>query len=93
MKIKEEPNSLLKIDKITFPVDDILGGSIAKPLPDQSFFLGIIGKPRSGKTTLLMSLLTKKTCYKKCFKTIIYIAPSQIMIQKMKGRYIPEVYL
>jgi hypothetical protein len=51
---------------------------IKEPFANQSFFLMIVGKPGSGKSTFLLSMLTstkKDRIYKGVFKDIIYCCP------------------
>jgi len=58
--IKEiEPETKIVVNKFKFSVDGF-DESIPKPLPQQGGFAWlIIGKPRSGKTNLLLNLITK----------------------------------
>ena len=59
-RIKEiEPDEKIVVNKFKFTCDDV-DGSIPKPLPQQGgFAMLIVGKPRSGKTNLLLALTTK----------------------------------
>ena len=59
-RIKEiEPDTPIVVGKFKFTCDDS-DASIPKPLPQQGgFALLIIGKPRTGKTNLLLNLTTK----------------------------------
>lgn len=59
-RIKEiEPDEKIIVNKFKFTCDDH-DNSIPKPLPQQGGFgLLIVGKPRSGKTNLLLNLTTK----------------------------------
>jgi len=47
-------------------------------------FTGIIGKPGSGKTSLLISWLTSKNVFKKCFHHVVIIMPKS-SIKSMKS--------
>ena len=52
--------------------------NIKEPFLNRSFFYLIVGKPGSGKTTFLFSLLTSKgknAIYRKVFKNILYVCP------------------
>ena len=59
-RIKEtEPEVPIVVGKFKFTCDDA-DPTIPKPLPQQGgFALLIVGKPRSGKTNLLLNLTTK----------------------------------
>ena len=59
-KIKEiEPDKPIVVNKFSFTCDDA-DTTIPKPLPQQGgFAMLIVGKPRSGKTNLLLNLTTK----------------------------------
>ena len=69
----EKPN--YKFDKIEFKTDHILNKRIKPPFPNQSFFMCIIGKARSGKTTFLINMLTNKNIYRKVFDKIFLAVP------------------
>lgn len=49
--------------------------TILPPFLNTSFFMIIVGKPGSGKSTFLFSMLTSKHIYKKIFHDILYVAP------------------
>ena len=60
LKINEIKNDRLQIDPIKMK-NDALIPNVADPLPNNyGFFLCIVGKPNSGKTTFLLNLITKK---------------------------------
>ena len=92
MNIKEIPNTNLKVDIQKYPIDEILGEKIDEALPSRSFFMGLIGAPASGKTTLSLSLLCCKSAYRKIFDTIIFVSPKLITVRELKKKYVPEVY-
>jgi uncharacterized protein YaaR (DUF327 family) len=78
MDIKEEKNpNDIHIQKFKFSCDDI-DPSIPKPLPQSlNFFMGLIGKPQSGKTTLLLNLVAKrKKNYNQKFDKVYVFSPS-----------------
>ena len=54
----EEPN--YKFKPIKFNVDDILDENIRPPFPNRSFFWVIVGKPGSGKTSLMLNALSNR---------------------------------
>lgn len=75
--IKEELNDKIKLSKMNFSCDSV-DDSIPLPLPQKkNFFLGLIGKPGSGKTSLLLNLITKrgKNLNKK-FDKVFLFSPS-----------------
>ena len=64
------------ISKFNFSCDDE-DDTIPEPLPKKSFSLLIIGKPGSGKTNLLLNLITKKgKCFNRKFDKIYLFSPS-----------------
>lgn len=74
---EENPNSKkLKITGIKYS-SDIIDESIPKPLPNGVFFMLLVGKPKSGKTTFLINLLAKRgRFYNKKFDKIYVFSPS-----------------
>jgi len=65
-------------DQVNFISDNILGEHIKEPFPNTSFFLAIIGRPGSGKTSMLINLLKQKgdnRIYRKVFDKIILVMP------------------
>lgn len=72
----EESNYSLK--PVKFDCDNILGDHIKEPFPDKSFFLMIVGKAGSGKTSLLINMINEKgsnRIYKNCFDKILLVMP------------------
>jgi tRNA U34 5-carboxymethylaminomethyl modifying GTPase MnmE/TrmE len=68
--------SNLKIIKSSVDdLDDDLK-SISEPLPKKSFGLYLVGKPSSGKSSLLMSLLMSKEAYLKKFDRVYLMSES-----------------
>ena len=64
---------------VKFNVDNPLGDHILPPFPNQSFFMLICGKAGSGKTSLLINMLTQKDknrIYRKVFDKILLVMPS-----------------
>ena len=63
---------------VEFSCDNILSNKIKAPFPNRSFFLCIVGRPGSGKTSLLINCLTGKKSnrvYYKAFDKILYVCP------------------
>ena len=77
LDIKEIDNDKIKLSKMCFSCDGI-DDSIPAPLPQKkNFFLGLIGKPGSGKTSLLMNLITKRNkCFNRKFDKVFLFSPS-----------------
>ena len=75
--IKEEQfEKPIVISKFNFSCDDE-DETIPEPLPKKSFSLLISGKPGSGKTNLLLNLITKKgKCFNRKFDKIYLFSPS-----------------
>ena len=74
MQIKEIKNSKIEVEAMRMANDAVIP-KVEEPLPDNyGFFMMIIGTPGSGKSTLWLNLITKKskhTYYKKFDKIII----------------------
>ena len=76
-EVENPNNSKLKIKAIKYASDD-LDDSIPFPLPQNfSWFMYLVGKPKSGKTTFLLSLIAKRgKFYNKKFDLIYVFSPS-----------------
>lgn len=79
-KFELEPSNYNKLNCVKLGCDRPLSNRLIKPpFPNQSFFMTVVGKPGSGKSTYMFSLLTTKTkndrIYYKVFKDIIYVCP------------------
>ena len=70
-----KPSNYNNLDIIKFSVDNILSKRIQPPFANTSFFMIINGKPKSGKTSLLVNMLTHKNIYKQVFNKIILACP------------------
>ena len=55
-----KPSNYNNLDIVKFSVDNILSKRIQPPFANTSFFMIINGKPKSGKTSLLVNMLTHK---------------------------------
>lgn len=73
----EKPN--YDIQQIGFNVDDKFNEIIKEPFPNHSFFMTVLGPPKSGKTNLLINMITNKKIYKKVFDKIILVMPTTSM--------------
>jgi len=70
----EKPN--YKLEKVDFNVDVPFSDKIKPPFENKTFFYIIVGKPGSGKTSVLMNMSHKvKTIYKKVFTKILLCMP------------------
>jgi hypothetical protein len=57
-------------------VDNPISDRISDPLPNTASFLGFIGAPGSGKSSLMMSMLTNPSFYHKAFHHIFFVCPA-----------------
>ena len=83
---KPNKNKDLNISKVKMNCDEIIcdskGRTVPYPLMKTAFAMVINGFSGSGKTTILMNLLTRKNknnnklSYRGCFETIIFCSPS-----------------
>jgi len=90
--IKEIPyDKPINITKYEFTCDDV-DDSIPKPLPQKGgFAMLIIGKPGSGKTTLILSLICKKgKAFNRKFDRVYLWSPSLITMKDDPFELIPE---
>lgn len=71
-----EKRSKIKLRPPQFKCDKVISGSIESPLPNTAFFMAIIGSAGSGKTSVMLNLLTQKDCYKKAFDRVHVVIPS-----------------
>jgi GTPase SAR1 family protein len=86
LHINEIKNKKLSIKPIKMKNDEIIK-DIVPPLPNNyGFFIGIIGRPNSGKSTLWLNLInSKKSAYWKRFdKIFIFSASLKTIGQKIK---------
>jgi Cdc6-like AAA superfamily ATPase len=79
-----------EIEKIKFNVDGIFNDKIKPPFPNASFFLTIIGKPGSGKTNLLVNMLTNKNIYKRVFDKVLLVMPKN-SIKSLKNNIFEDL--
>jgi GTPase SAR1 family protein len=71
-------DSNYEMQPVKFSVDGALGEHIKAPFPNQSFFMIICGKAGSGKTSLLMNMISNKgenRIYRKVFDKILLVMP------------------
>ena len=81
-QIKIIGNNDLTVKVSKFHTNRNLTDKIQDPLPNIDFCAGLVGAPNSGKTNLLVSLLTKNKkkginqSYKRVYTDVIFITPS-----------------
>ncbi len=79
--IQEEENDNINISKYNFSCDDE-DPTIPYPLPKKSFSMLITGRPGSGKTNLLLNLITKRgKCFNRKFDKVFIFSPSLATIK------------
>jgi AAA+ ATPase superfamily predicted ATPase len=87
MKIREYKNSKFKQDIIKMSNDGPIK-NVDEPLPQfYNFFMLLVGRPNSGKTSLLLNMLNKKaknSLYKKFDKVYIFSASLKTVSIKIK---------
>lgn len=92
MKIHEHGNkNEIKISKFQFTCDDV-DKTIPKPLPQTlNFFLGLCGKPGSGKSSLILNMLCKRgKMYNRKFDKVYIFSPSLTTMKTNPFESIPE---
>lgn len=90
-RVREKKINELEVQKTPFSVDK-KDTSIPKPLPrTYNHFLLITAKPRSGKTTLMYSLLTfRKSPYYRKFDKVFIFSPSLATTKDDRLKSIPN---
>lgn len=78
MGIKETPSGHV-VKPPDFKCDHPIGPNVKEPVPNKAFFWALIGSAGSGKTSLMVHLLTDPNCYKKQFYHVHLIAPESSM--------------
>ena len=78
MKINEvenENNHKFKIKKLKY-ASDLCDDKVLYPLENGASFTAFVGRPKSGKSTLMLNFLTKRCYYLKRFDLIYLYSPS-----------------
>lgn len=75
LSIKEHINNKVKL-KGAENANDVALPGVEKPLHSHNFASLIVGTPGSGKSSLVMSLLTQKTAYRNKFDRVYIFSPS-----------------
>ena len=81
MPVRVIPNDhFVEIQPIRFKTDTLFA-NVIPPLPAKTFFMALVGKPASGKSTTMSTLLSKKPnkdgfgFYRKQFDNVYFIMP------------------
>lgn len=76
---KEVVNHDLRVQPPEFKCDSVISKNIKEPLPNTAFAMALIGSAGSGKTSLMVNMLTDANMYKQCYDHIHLIAPESSM--------------
>lgn len=77
--IREIQNTGLRIEPPVFKCDACISEKIAEPMPRTAFAMGLIGSAGSGKTSLMVNMLTNPKMYKQAFDHVHLFAPKSSM--------------
>tara|TARA_R110000751_G_scaffold283108_1_gene386425 strand:- start:165 stop:929 length:765 start_codon:yes stop_codon:yes gene_type:complete len=84
------PDKPIILSKIDFTCDD-LDDSIPEPLPQKNFFMIISGRAGSGKTSLILNLLTKRgKCFNRKFDKVFLFGSSFKTIKNKPFKDLPD---
>ena len=92
LRISEvEPDNKIVLSKFNFSCDEI-DESIPAPLPQMlNFFMLINGRPGSGKTSLILNLISKRgKLYNKKFDRVFVYSPSLLTMKNNPFEDLPE---
>ena len=86
-----EPDNKIVVSKFAFTCDGV-DDSIPKPLPQQGgFAMLIVGKPRTGKTNLLLNLTTKAhRNFNRKFDRVYLFSPSVMTMENNPFELLPD---
>lgn len=85
MRFTIDKQSEFKVKAPGFLCDRVIHEQIVDPLPKTPFFMSIIGSAGSGKTSMLINLLTSRQAYKKAFHNVHVIMPSHSVASLKKN--------
>ena len=80
-----EKTSKLKFKPPGFSCDSCIHTQIEDPLPKTPFFMAIIGSAGSGKTSMMVNLLTSPQAFKKVYHSVHVIMPSHSVASLKKN--------
>lgn len=75
MKFTEHRTSDLAVVPPTFVCDQPISKNIKEPLPQTAHFSALVGSAGSGKTSLMVNMLTSDGMYKRCFDHVHMVCP------------------
>lgn len=75
MRFRVQERSKLEVIPPKFKCDAPIHKQIEPPLPNTPFFMAIIGSAGSGKTSLMINLMTSRQAYKKAFHAVHVVMP------------------
>ena len=95
MSFTSTPNPDIRIGRVAFhvdrPLDEGRSHTIPRPLPNRTFFMVCAGRPGSGKTTLVVNLLTKRgKLYNRIFDWVFLVSPSTGSLESDPFGTLPE---
>jgi len=80
-----EKSSKLQLKAPEFLCDKPIHKQVEPPLPNCPFFMAIIGSAGSGKTSMMVNLLTSEQAYKKVFHSVHIVMPSHSVASLKKN--------
>ena len=80
-----EKRSKITLKPPEFVCDKSIHSQILEPLPNTPFFMAIIGSAGSGKTSMMVNLLTSTQGYKKAFHAVHVVMPSHSVASLKKN--------
>ena len=80
-----EKRSKITLKPPEFVCDTPIHSQILEPLPNTPFFMAIIGSAGSGKTSMMVNLLTSNQGYKKAFHAVHVVMPSHSVASLKKN--------
>ena len=86
---ENENNKKFKIKPVKYN-SDATNDKVLYPLPNGPSFLAFIGKPKSGKTTVMLNFLVRRAYYLKRFDKVFVFSPS-IMVSLDKEHPLHEL--
>jgi len=82
-----EKSSKLQLKAPEFLCDKPIHKQVEPPLPNCPFFMAIIGSAASGKTSMMVNLLTSEQAYEKVFHSVHIVMPSHSVATLKKNLF------
>jgi hypothetical protein len=76
MRFNIEERSEFKVNPPAFLCDKKIHDQVVEPLPNRPFFMAIIRSAGTGKTSMLINLVSSKQAYRKAFHHVHVVMPS-----------------